>query len=152
MSDRNNMAYGPFARVEETRSFAAQWTPTHAAGGMRIGDQERLDAVENLARHCAEGRLTVDELDNRIAHVWAARTEAELTSVLRDLPAARPAAPPVPTYRSWLADGWLLLRTTPSWMVVLASAAALFLVLLAVSAVLGVHQFETHDWHRFSGP
>ncbi len=119
---------------------------------MRIGNQERQDAVESLARHCAEGRLTVDELDNRIAQVWAARTETELAGVLRDLPAARPAAPPAPTYRSWLEDGWLLVRTMPSWTVALASAAALFLVLLTVSVFLGVHHFQAHDWHRFSGP
>ncbi len=153
MSDRDNMEYRSFARVERARSFAAQPMPTPTGGGgMRIGNQERQDAVESLARHCAEGRLTVDELDNRIAQVWAARTETELAGVLRDLPAARPAAPPAPTYRSWLEDGWLLVRTMPSWTVALASAAALFLVLLTVSVFLGVHHFQAHDWHRFSGP
>jgi len=40
----------------------------------------------------------------------------------------------------------------PSWTVALAGAAALFLVLLTVSVFLGVHHFQAHDWHRFSGP
>jgi uncharacterized protein DUF1707/cell wall-active antibiotic response 4TMS protein YvqF len=58
---------------------------------LRASDADREQALALLTEHCAAGRLTLDELADRIDVVHAARTQAELAEVLRDLPAPRPA-------------------------------------------------------------
>jgi hypothetical protein len=62
---------------------------------LRISDTDRDGAAEVLREAHAQGRITVDELDERLTSVYAAKTEADLVPVTRDLPAvpvARPAA------------------------------------------------------------
>jgi len=61
----------------------------------RIGDRERDRATAALGRHVAEGRLTLEEYEQRLDSVYAARTPSELTPVLRDLPAL-PQPEPAP--------------------------------------------------------
>jgi class 3 adenylate cyclase len=53
---------------------------------IRISDAERSQVVDRLRRHCAEGRITLDEFSDRAGQVYAARTRAELVEVLADLP------------------------------------------------------------------
>lgn len=69
---------------------------------LRIGDAERDSVAEALHDHFAKGRLTREELDERLDSALAARTEADLREIVRDLPApnglpepAPPAGPPV---------------------------------------------------------
>jgi Domain of unknown function (DUF1707) len=52
---------------------------------IRVGDAERDDAVAELARAHAEGRLTYAELDERTGRALAARTRGDLQAVLADL-------------------------------------------------------------------
>lgn len=52
----------------------------------RIGDLERQAACEELSNQFAAGRLTNDELDERLAAAVGARTAAELRWVVADLP------------------------------------------------------------------
>ena len=52
-------------------------------------DAERDAAVKVLTRHCGEGRLTLDELEDRIGEVYAAATPADLRHALRELPPFR---------------------------------------------------------------
>jgi Domain of unknown function (DUF1707)/2TM domain len=54
---------------------------------IRVSDDERERVVARLHRHCAAGRLSAEELDERIGHAYAARTGAELEQVTADLPA-----------------------------------------------------------------
>ncbi len=54
---------------------------------LRASDAERERAVARLRGAAAEGRLTVEELDERSARAYDARTRAELASLLADLPA-----------------------------------------------------------------
>jgi hypothetical protein len=49
-------------------------------------DAERERAVGRLRRGASEGRLTVEELDERCARAYAARTHGELEALLDDLP------------------------------------------------------------------
>lgn len=60
---------------------------------MRVSDQDRDSAVEVLSEHAAAGRLTLDELEERLSVALAARTRSELGALTRDLPgiAGRPA-------------------------------------------------------------
>ena len=59
---------------------------------MAISDDERDRTVQALTRHCGDGRITLDELEERITRVYAATTVAEMTAVLADLPKAPPPA------------------------------------------------------------
>jgi len=87
---------------------------------VRVGDADREAIAAQLREHYADGRLTLDELNERLDQTFAARTKADLDVVMRDLPhVARPfadapaagfgntawqgpALPPGPTGRS----GW----------------------------------------------
>jgi uncharacterized protein DUF1707 len=53
---------------------------------LRVSDQDRERAIRDLREHFAAGRLTEDELDERIQAAYAARTEDELQAVRTDLP------------------------------------------------------------------
>ena len=64
-----------------------------AADDKRASDAERDAVISDLRAHAGEGRLTVDELDERIAAALAAKTRAELAPLLADLPRRpRPAS------------------------------------------------------------
>ena len=58
---------------------------------LRASDAEREHHAELLREHAAQGRLTVDELDERLDRVYAARTVGELVPG-RERPAGAPAA------------------------------------------------------------
>lgn len=60
-------------------------------------DRER--AVGVLRAGFVEGRLSQDELDDRIAQAYAARTYADLWSVTADLPAGALPYPQAPAYQ-----------------------------------------------------
>lgn len=60
--------------------------------GIRVSDAERNVVVESLRTHCADGRLTLDEFAERVEVALAAKTQAELNDVTRDLPAVLPTS------------------------------------------------------------
>jgi hypothetical protein len=69
---------------------------------LRIGDAERDEVMETLTEHHVRGRLPVEELDRRHRVALTAETDAELASLLVDLPTS-------PARRSHLAvagDWW----------------------------------------------
>jgi hypothetical protein len=61
---------------------------------MRVSDADRERATDLLREHWTAGRLDGDELDARCAEALAARTDADLSYALRELPP--PAPPPRP--------------------------------------------------------
>lgn len=67
---------------------------------VRIGDAERQSAARDLQQHYADGRLTWEELDERLQVVYQARVEDELTPLFADLPALPPPPGPPATVRS----------------------------------------------------
>lgn len=56
---------------------------------LRVSDHSRERAVSFLRRAYERGEISVDDLDERVAHAYAARTRAEVEVVLRDLPSYR---------------------------------------------------------------
>lgn len=52
----------------------------------RVGDADREGAAELLGDAAAAGYLRMEELDERLAAVWAATTNAELAAAGSDLP------------------------------------------------------------------
>lgn len=57
---------------------------------LRIGDFERQAAASQLQQHFAAGRITWDELDERLASAYAARTRVDLDALFTDLPMLAP--------------------------------------------------------------
>jgi hypothetical protein len=54
---------------------------------LRASDDERHRVVEVLGEHAAAGRITLSELEERVAQAYASTTRAELTGLTDDLPA-----------------------------------------------------------------
>jgi hypothetical protein len=76
--------------------------PPPGSRGIRISDADRERAAQRLHEALAEGRITLTELEERLAVVYAARYEDELRPPLADLPgsdvpAGRPAPLAVPS-------------------------------------------------------
>ncbi|CAN5669233.1 DUF1707 domain-containing protein [soil metagenome] len=61
---------------------------------LRVSDHEREQVFERLTEHAAAGRLTLQELEDRVQQAYGATTRAELERVTRDMPeVVRPATP-----------------------------------------------------------
>jgi hypothetical protein len=60
---------------------------------LRVSDADREQAAEVLRQAAGDGRITFDELDQRLEAAYAARTYGDLTEVTADLPA--PGQPPL---------------------------------------------------------
>ena len=78
---------------------------------VRVGDAERDAAAAQLREHYTVGRLTLDELNERLDQVFAARTRADLSAVTRDLPHVSALSTDSPAGTSRLAatsgqSGW----------------------------------------------
>lgn len=58
---------------------------------LRIGDNERDEAVAMLQEHHAVGRLDSLEFNERMEKVLSARTQADINKLFHDLPEPRPA-------------------------------------------------------------
>jgi hypothetical protein len=71
---------------------------------IRTSDADRERVTARLREHFAEGRLTSEELDERVAAALSARTFGDLRRVMADLPEPAPA-PPVPP-RAGPAPAW----------------------------------------------
>jgi hypothetical protein len=68
---------------------------------LRAADADRDRAAELLRHAAAEGRITFDELDERISQAYAAKTFADLAALTSDLPGPGVSAPvpAVPRYQ-----------------------------------------------------
>ncbi len=102
--------------------------------GVRASDQDRERLVSELSEHTAAGRISTDELEERMQAVYAARTTAELAAVRHDLPLTeRQAALGRAQRRSHLTRR--LIQET-------GGSAALFVVCTVIWLVSG------HDGHH----
>ena len=133
----------PVAADRADRADRAERAAKRDPALLRISDSERQEFIDQLTRHCAEGRLTFEELDERIACAWSARTQAELRPLAEDLPVLGPAQGSAPTVQSWLADGKTLLMTVPPRMLV-AGGAGLVLIFMMLLLLAGHY----HDGGR----
>src|SRR3954454_21074366 len=53
---------------------------------MSVMTDAQEQAIRDLTRHCGDGRLTLDELEERIDEVNRATTDEEIRHALRELP------------------------------------------------------------------
>jgi hypothetical protein len=97
---------------------------------IRASDQDREQVVEILRGQYTEGRLTLEEFDERTSAAYAGKTWGDLLSLTRDLPvrlrfsstAPVPAAEPQPP-RPPRGVSWPLIRLAPFLLVWLALAS-----------------------------
>ena len=74
---------------------------------VRVGDADREAIAAQLREHFADGRLTLEELNERLDQAFAAKTRADLNTVTRDLPqAARPATGLPYGGTAWQGPAW----------------------------------------------
>jgi len=116
---------------------------------IRISDADRERVAERLREHFAAGRLTSDELDERVTTAFSAKTYGDLRTVMADLPepetmgasgqpgqpgAAGPAGPlgPMGWQSPWFTGG----RPTVAYR---RGPRILPLVLIGLAFVLLVH-------------
>ena len=91
---------------------------------LRIGDAERDAATAQLREHFVAGRLTFDELTDRIDAALTAKTQRQIDSVMADLPrppkAARAEVPvPTPDAGRFLVLAMLLFALA-TWILIMA--------------------------------
>lgn len=65
-----------------------------ASADLRASDADRERVAEQLRDALAEGRLDMEEFEDRLEATYKARTYGELAPVTRDLPGAQAVAPP----------------------------------------------------------
>ena len=74
---------------------------------VRVGDADRDAVAAQLREHYADGRLTLEELNERLDQAFAAKTKADLNTVMHDLPQApRPAAGMPYGGTAWQGPAW----------------------------------------------
>jgi hypothetical protein len=73
---------------------------------VRVGDADRDAVAAQLREHYADGRLTLEELNERIDQTFAAKTKADLNTVMRDLPHATTRPGPGLPYAGAGSTGW----------------------------------------------
>ena len=108
-------------------------------GSIRASDADRDAAVERLRQAAGEGRLTAQELDERVRRALVAVTDGDLSALVSDLPEhdlARRALTPQRQVAAWT---WRTARTHPGAIVLLipfvASVGAMLFAMAVVSMV-----------------
>src|ERR1700712_5360039 len=122
--------------------------PSVPAPAMRAADSDRQAVATALGRHLSDGRLTVEEYDERLTRTYAARTYGELGVLLADLPAGTPARPAAPASAPVLlpedrsagcaAHGG---RARSAWASWVATAVLVTTIWLITTVTSGVHPF-----------
>lgn len=96
---------------------------------IRVSDADRERITARLREHFAEGRLTPDELDERVSAALNAKTFGDLRPLMADLPEPVPAPPrPAPPPRLAGPPPWVAHRRGPRLMPLLLLVALVALV------------------------
>jgi len=113
---------------------------------MRISDADRERVTARLRDHFAEGRLTSEELDERVTAALSAKTYGDLRRIMADLPDAAPVPPPGRPAPPWVGRPGVLVwrgpRVLPLMFIALIAALLIpgagwvFLAFLKVMLVL----------------
>ena len=120
---------------------------------IRVSDADRERVTARLREHFAEGRLSSEELDERIAAALSAKTAGELRRTLADLPDPAGVAPQGGLSAPWAGRPVPVFRRGPRLLplAVLALVAALvipgvgwlFFVFFQLLLALGLLAFLT---------
>jgi hypothetical protein len=115
----------------EPQPHVPGWTNLGRTGyDLRIGDAERDATIAKLREHFAAGRLTLDELTERIDGALAAKTQGQIDALMADLPRLRSQWPaPIPAQAEPSDTGrlvvlMLLLFAIAAWLLMMAYVAS----------------------------
>lgn len=115
---------------------------------MRVSDAERENVVLRLQQATAEGRLSLDELGDRVSGAYASLTRSELDQFIDDLPPPPEPepAPPTPAPSSEAANRAVsfLVLAMGAGAIPLSFFSALGPALGLVAVVLGVLALSHH--------
>ena len=78
------------------KGVAAPITSAGAQGALRVSHEDRDQVAEALRVAAGDGRLTAEELDERLERALTARTYDDLAVLVADLPALGTAVAPLP--------------------------------------------------------
>jgi len=98
---------------------------------IRVSDADRDRVTTRLREHFAQGRLTQDELDERISAALNAKTFGDLRRVMADLPEPAPVPPQAAPHPQWPGPPWIVRRRGPRLL------PLMLLVLLAALVIPG---------------
>src|SRR5215510_1547165 len=112
---------------------------------IRVSDADRDRVTARLQENFAEGRLTQDELDERISAALHAKTFGDLRPLTADLPGPAPALPPP---RPTGPPPWVAYRRGPRLMplLMLVALAALLVPAGGGWLVLGLFKVVLVVW------
>ena len=116
---------------------------------VRVSDADRERITARLREHFAEGRLTPDELDERVSAALNAKTFGDLRPLMADLPEPVPAPPrPAPPPRVAGPPPWVANRRGPRLMplLMLVALAALLVPAGGGWLVLGLFKVVLVVW------
>ena len=142
---------------------------------IRISDADRERVTDRLREHFAEGRLSSEELDERISAALGAKTVGDLRHIMADLPELAPVPSQAPQFPPWAARRGAVIRRGPRVLplallalfaaLVIPGAGWLFfaffqlvLMLWLVACVAGIFaaaRFRRHwrrQWQSGQGP
>lgn len=110
---------------------------------MRASDADRDRVAAALREHCAQGRIDIEELGERIESVYAARTLGELQRVTDDLPEEDLYELPVPAWRRstparGMGGGLDLSGRHAIWAICAAADVVIVGVWLLVAVLTGI--------------
>jgi Domain of unknown function (DUF1707) len=100
-------------------------------------DRERTVGV--LRAGFTEGRLTQDELDERVAQAYASRTYGELWELTADLPVGPFPVNPYPPGRTVMTPGGAPARAWSSAAALIITALVIFTLAAMVTAIITAH-------------
>jgi hypothetical protein len=140
---------------------------------IRVSDADREHVADRLREHFAQGRLSSDELDERISATLSAKTYGDLRRVMTDLPEPALVPPQADWYPAAGARPRVVVRRGPrilplafialiaalaipgaGWVFFAFLQVALFFWLVAcVTGIVAVARFRRHSRRRWqSGP
>jgi hypothetical protein len=98
---------------------------------LRIGDTERNETSELLSKHYSDGRLDGAEFQERLDRAMSAKTRADLSGLLEDLPSLKApeqaAAAPEPPHRRRRVLRTVVLAVLAFWVISFTVATSRFL-------------------------
>jgi hypothetical protein len=130
---------------------------------LRASDAERQQVIDDLQQHAADGRLTMEEFEQRVTEALAATTRADLKSVLRELPALErePKVEPKVRRPMPMPAGRAVFTAVAIVFAVVMFTQGLWWIIFPLMGVLGgcgragqcsTGRASRHDtWHRASG-
>lgn len=109
---------------------------------LRASDADRDRVAARLREHCAAGRLTVDEVTERLGQTFSARTLGELAGLTADLPEVvgpHPALGNTDSPSRTSTPPATLARSVESFSRRLTGFAVIWLVMIMVWTASGTH-------------